>query len=207
MSNTLLTLVAVLALCLSACGNNTINSGDNVGEKTNLISGKVSNYPGSSTDLAVTVIDYDEMLRQEIEVATGTLKADGTLTIELPENPAITYELPKGGCTYQTFGEGRFLVARYFKIKGSIDSLAEADKRTLEPSNSLYPYAELQRVYASQATAFIGECGDSSNKQAIDLQLKKGWNFVKTEYFSAQQSSQSVIDSSDDFVWTYQYGP
>lgn len=223
--------LALISALLAACGNHYSSTLPVVPDPRvapTRVSGTLSGWTGGSGSIEMLADDSSSRSSSNPVLATGTLNADGSFDVALPDADAVTpYLVPAenlfvpssatcSGDFFSSNGAARTFVSSRLDVRqdGAYVTTAEPIQFTDQSSGSSLKSTDVRRfwVYADQPTTLGGsqDCTDShaglttTSHATLNAPLERGWNLmtetsvISTTQGSGQATAEVTLHLTDD---------
>lgn len=186
-------LIGILALLITACGDNSTNSNGNSSNGVNTIEGEVSDY-----DLGT-----QELYKSEdfVDLIEGSIEADGSFAIEFFGREAIQEALKplaedsegyvgmycRSEIIESIGSDPLFVDVAYFNftygeennVGGVALSSNTVNRNIYPPQSETRGEYQVRWIYSSEEISISENCqSGSSGTEEVELELSEGWNEV-----------------------------
>lgn len=160
------------------------------------LSGMANGYVGAEGTLVAS------MQNSLAEVATGTISADGSFTLELPgelsddqlsDNENYTFCKTNPVDVSSATWEADLLALLEVRESGAATGqLLLSNAADFADTSALTGLKRVTPVYSASALSVTGDCGDNGVTLTYNMQLQTGWNYVVLEATNDDASSSTL---------------
>lgn len=178
------------------------------------LSGTANGYTGAAGELVAT------MQNSQAEVATGTIAADGSFSLELPgeltdeqvsdSNDPENYVFCEANPVDVSSATWEADLLDLPEVRGGGEATGElllSNAANFTDPSALTGLKQVTPVYSTSALSVTGDCSDDGVTTTFDMQLQTGWNYIVLEVTNDDASTGTLstvpslpTDARWDFV-------